>query len=468
MVLSFRRFLVEWQKHWVVAKPMACFRLLRNQGIEQVFEKRLPKVKVTKVKGYEREAVERGKNMAVKLEIAQGMLLQKGAVMPEEQLVLADCYLRVLAESVPADMDFPPFDRSPLDGYAVIAAEVERASEDQPVWLTVVDNIPAGKMPQVGLEPGTAARIMTGAPLPLGATGVVRVEETRSQDGQVAILAGHGVAGNICFQGEEISMGELVLTAGQPINAGAMGLLAMLGKTNVQVYKKPRVGILATGSEVVAVGDPLPGGCIRNSNSYMLSAQVVAAGACPVLLGIAPDDEQEIARYLAQNEVEVIISTGGVSVGDYDYMSRVYRQMGVTILFEQVAIKPGMMVIAGEWQGKMVIGLSGNPAAATIAFELLVRPLLLKMGGRKDWWRPKVKCVLLNDYSKFMGTVRFVWGVCFQQGSALLVEILALQGNGMLKSAIVANCLVVIPQSSQPLNAGCDVEVFLLGPVNGF
>ena len=362
---------------------------------------------------------------------------------------------------------FPPFDRSPLDGYAVIAAEVEDASPERPVLLAIIDNIPAGRTPQRRLLPGTAARIMTGAPVPEGATGIIRVEDTKAEGEQVAIYAGAGAMNNICRRGEEIAAGEDLVRAGSVINAGVAGMLALMGKAAPWVYRKPRVAILATGNEIIPVDVPPVPGAIRNSNSYMIGSQVADIGAEPLLLGVAPDNiEQIAARFDEASICDLFITTGGVSTGDYDLIGDVYQKLGITILFERVGMKPGMPVLAGRKGGKIYIGLSGNPAAASIAFEQLVRPLLLKMAGQENWWRPRVKAMLISAFAKKAGPTRFVWARCWQQGTELVADSLALQGNGMLKSAIVANAFIVIPENSPPLAAGSEVEVILLGAYN--
>ncbi|EAX46365.1 molybdenum cofactor synthesis domain [Thermosinus carboxydivorans Nor1] len=404
--------------------------------------------------------------MALKLEIAQEMLLAAVAVMPVERQPLAHCWQRVLAETVIADIDFPPFDRSPLDGYAVIATEVEQARPDAPVRLRQIENIAAGSVARESVRPGTACRIMTGAPIPPGATGVIRLEDTAVDGDIVSIMAGAGAAKNICRRGEEIATGEVILTAGTVINAGAMGMLAVLGKAEPLVYVRPRVALIATGSELIAVDEPLVPGKIRNSNSYMLSAQVQEAGAQARLLGVAGDDVDAIAELVEYAaDCDVCITTGGASVGDYDLIGEVFKKLGVKVLFERVSIKPGMPVLAGVKENKLFIGLSGNPAAASISFEQLVRPVLLKMSGRTNWWRPCVKARLAAPFGKSTGAKRFVWARCWQGEAGLLAEPLSLQGNGMLKSAIAANALVVIPENSPPLPAGTEVEVILL--VNG-
>jgi molybdopterin molybdotransferase len=401
--------------------------------------------------------------MALSLEVAQEMLLKAAQPVAAEEAELAECWQRVLAAPVVADSDFPPFDRSPLDGYALTAAEVEAATPEQPVVLTVVDDIPAGSVPRAEVRPGTAAKIMTGAPVPSGATGVVRREDTREEDGRVSIFAGAGVAANICLRGEEIAAGEEVVAAGTVVNAGVMGLLALLGVARPRVFKRPRVAILATGSEVVPVEGPLAAGAIRNSNSYMLTAQVREAGAEPIMFGIARDEVAAIAaRVMAAAVCDLVVTTGGVSAGDYDLMADVYGELGIEIMFERVGIKPGMPVLAGRKDRKLYIGLSGNPAAASVAFEQLVRPLLLKMGGRNELKRPLAKALLAAPFTKSSGATRFVWARCRPVNGSLTVEPLPLQGNGMLKSAVTANALIVIPAGNPPLAAGSTVEICLL------
>lgn len=405
--------------------------------------------------------------MALKLELAQEILLNAVAAGPIETIGLEECWRRVLAESLVSDMDFPPFDRSPLDGYAVIAADVAKASRSQPVILREVDNVPAGATPQRMVTAGTASRIMTGAPIPAGATGVIRLEDVAKDRDTIRVFSGKDVEGSICFQGEEIKEGETLIPVGTVINSGVMGMLAVMGKANPAVFKKPCVALIATGSEIISVAAPLLPGKIRNSNSYMLSAQVCDAGGQITFLGTAPDDVREIIQVINEApESDVYITTGGASVGDYDLIGEVFNRLGITILFERVSIKPGMPVLAGIKDGKLYIGLSGNPAAASISFEQVVRPVIAKMSGRSNWWRPVVRAVLAAPFAKSTGAKRFVWSRCWQRGVDILVEPLGLQGNGMLKSAVAANSLLVIPENSPPLSTGLEVEVILLTDLN--
>lgn len=401
--------------------------------------------------------------MTLKLEIAQQILLNAVSVMSKEQVPLAECWQRVLAETVVADTDFPPFDRSPLDGYAVIPADVAAATNEKPVVLRQIDNVPAGSIARETVVPGTACRIMTGAPIPPGASGVVRLEDTASAAGLVEIFDGRGIGQNICRRGEEVAAGEEVISVGTVIRAGVMGMLAVLGKDKPLVFRKPRVALLATGSELIPVSEPLVPGKIRNSNSYMLSGQVYEAGAEPIVLEDACDDVDQIVQRIEEApECDVYLTTGGASVGDYDLMRQVFDKMGISVMFDRVSMKPGMPVLAGTLGGKVYLGLSGNPASASNAFEQLVRPLLLKMSGRVHWWRPQVKAVLTTAFTKGTGVKRFVWSRCWQEGREYLVEPLGLQGNGMLKSVLAANALIVIPADRPSLASGTEVDVLLL------
>jgi len=401
--------------------------------------------------------------MAISLEEAREVLLPLVRVLPVEKIPLAMSYGRILADTLCAGSDFPPFDRSPLDGYALIASEVYKATPEQPVVLQQVDNVPAGSVSELTIERGTACRIMTGAPLPAGTTGVVRLENTEVVGDRVRVFDGREASKQICLQGEEIASGEQLIAAGTKIGFGAMGMLALNGEAMPSVYRQPRVALLATGSEIISVEKQLTPGKIRNSNSYMLSGQVIDAGSKPVILRNVPDEREAIIAGLQEAEqCDIVITTGGASVGDRDLIADVFRSIGINVLFERVEMKPGMPVVAGVKGEKLFLGLSGNPAAASISFEQIMRPLLLKMGGRKTWYRPQIQARLAAPFKKSTGAKRFVWARWWQKDGQLFVEPSAMQGNGMLKSAIAANSLIIIPPNSPPLPSGTEVSVILL------
>ncbi len=401
--------------------------------------------------------------MAFKLEAAQEKLLNAVGIMPVECIPLAECWRRVLAETVTANIDCPPFNHSLLDGYAVIAEDVAQAAPDNPIVLRQIDNVPAGSIAREQVISGTACRIMTGAPLPPGATGVVGLEDTVADGDMVKVLAGKNASKKVGLQGEEFAYGEDLLAAGTVINSGVMAMMGVLGKARPQVFKKPRVAIIATGSEIIPVEAPLAPGKIRNSNSYMLGGQIYDSGGQPVFLGCVRDDVNEIAGLISKaSECDLVITTGGASAGDYDLIGEVFKKLDIKILFDQINIKPGKAVLVGVKDGKPYMGLSGNPAAAAISAEQLVRPLLMKISGRTQWWRPKARAVLVSPFGKNAGAKRFVWGNCWQDRNGWQVQSLKDQGKGTFKSAVAANCLIVIPENSPPLPASTEVEVLLL------
>ena len=403
--------------------------------------------------------------MILKLETALDILLNIAEVMPSDSCRLEDCWQRVIAEDVVADMAFPPFDRSPLDGYALVAEDVALAVPDKPVRLKEIAKIAAGDNSDILVSKGTACRIMTGAKLPLGATGIVKLEDTCCEGEFVSILNGKGAARNICLKGEEVAEGEKVIRKGTVINSGVMGMLALLGREQPLVYKKPKVAVLATGSELLPVSGKLTPGKIRNSNSYMLKAQICEAGAEVSLHGIIQDDTEQIKNLIAGlYDYKMVITTGGASVGDYDLIKTVFAEMEANILFDRVGMKPGMPVVAAVKDYMLYLGLYGNPAAAAMSFEQLARPVIQKIAGKQFWHRPKVKAVLnvpLNKPPEYKYK-RYVWSHCWQENGKLLAEPLKSQRNGMLKSAICDNSIIIIAENSPILQAGSEVEVMLL------
>jgi molybdopterin molybdotransferase len=401
--------------------------------------------------------------VAISLEDAMTILLEKVKVQEKVYTPLEDCYNRVLAEDIIADMDFPPFDRSPLDGYAVRMEDVEHASSLRPVVLKQVDYVPAGSWPSKNVETGTATRIMTGAKIPEGADAIIRLEDTNVHQDMVSIFTATGANHNICRQGEEICTGQIMLKKGMAIKDGALGILAMLGKSRPLVFKKPKVAILATGTEIVAIDQPLEKGKIRNSNNYMLMAKVREAGGEPILLGQVQDDIDEIEKMLVGHEdVDMYITTGGASVGDYDLMEQLFSKLGITPLFTRLAMKPGMPVIAGCWHDALMVALSGNPASANVSFEVLLRPLLRKMSGVEFLERPRAQAKLKKAFNKKSKSRRFIWARCENIDGRLHAEPIGYQGNGMLAGLLPANALLDISEGSSCLPIGTTVEVRLL------
>jgi len=402
-------------------------------------------------------------NIIIPLEEALHILLKNAPTVGTINLPLTECFGRVLAEDIISPMDFPPFNRSPLDGYAVQIADILHATPEQPIVLQQIDYVPAGTVPQKIVHAGHATRIMTGGQIPEGADCVVRLEDTDIVDGKIQVKTATGAATNICSQGEEIRTHETVLQKGTVIKEGALGLLAMLGYAAPLVYQKPQVAILATGSELLSPSDPMEPGKIRDSNSYMLLAKVLMAGSEPILLGQEKDDLPAILAKLHEHQnIPLYITTGGASVGDYDLMEQLFHKLDIPILFNRVAIKPGMPILAGIWNDSLLIALSGNPAASSISFEVLVKPLLDKMTGRGTQSQKKIKVKLSGIFSKTSPTRRFVWAKWFSAQGITYAKPLIFQGNGMLKSALEANCLLEIPAHHPPLAEGDEIEAIFL------
>ena len=342
-----------------------------------------------------------------------------GAVGPlgTEKVPLQEGLGRVIAETASAPWDVPPLDNSAMDGYAVIAADVAAAAQPNPVRLTVLEDIPAGKLPSRPVKPGTASRIMTGAALPAGADAVVRVEDTEGSGGEVLILAPAEPGLNVRRAGEDVTAGQKVIEAGAALTPAALGMLASLGRAAIQVTQRPRVAILSTGDELVDVDGDRSGGKIIASNTYSLAAQAREAGALPMTLPIAPDRPEIIeARFREAMSADVILSSGGVSVGDFDFIKEVLGRLGSEMKFWRVAMKPGHPLAFGILGGKPVFGLPGNPVSCMVSFEQFVRPALLKMMGHRDLFRPVVRARLCETLRQKPGRRTFVRAPCEPRG----------------------------------------------------
>ncbi len=394
--------------------------------------------------------------------------------LPAEEISITRGYNRVLAEDVRAVDNIPPFRNSAMDGYAVMAADTAAATPDKPVILPVTGYIAAGDAPAAPLAPGTAVRIMTGAPVPAGATAVIRFEDTGEftdypnlPEGHVAIFHAAAEGDNIREPGEDVSAGTVVLRRGHALRPQDVGMLAAVGKGRVQVHKIPRVGILATGDELVGVDEPLSPGKIRNSNEYTLTALVESYGAIAVPLGVARDTAADLVEKIEaglSQGIDLLLSSAGVSAGDYDVVKNVLAQKG-EMHFWQVDIKPGKPLAFGLVNGVPLIGLPGNPVASVVAFEVFARAAILKLGGHLSAEKPMLKAQLVEDVHN-SGRQHYMRAYLFQtedeyrvttRGSGVLV-----QGSGILSSLVNANALVVVPSGVKFIPAGTTVDVWLL------
>jgi molybdopterin molybdotransferase len=370
---------------------------------------------------------------------------------------------RVIGEDVVANRDIPPFDNSGMDGYAVRAEDIQNASFDHPVRLKVIGDLPAGFLSTQTVGRGQAIRIMTGAPIPEGADSVIPVEDTKDEDGFVSILKAVSIGESIRERGGDVRKGDPVISKGDIIRPSEIGMLASVGRSNVFVHQRPIVAILCTGEELVDVDGDLDGVKIVSSNSYTLAAQVRDCGAIPVQLGIAKDRKEEIKeKFLQGIRADVIISSAGISVGDYDFVKEVLNDLGVEMIFWKVAMKPGKPVVFGTLQGKWVFGLPGNPVSSMVSFEQFVRPSLLRMMGHRQIFRPVIEAVLREDIHKKSGMRYFIRGEVSMEKDSYQVTTTGPQGSGILKSMVKANGLIILPEDREIVRAGEKVKVQLL------
>ncbi len=386
-----------------------------------------------------------------------------------ENIGIFDSYGRVIAEDIYAPWDLPPWDNSAMDGFAVRADDLlKKSGESHTKKLKVIEDLPAGYMAKKEVRTGEAIRIMTGAPLPKGSDTVVMVEHTEGTGGDVTILEEIKKGQNVRPRGEDIKKGELILKKGLTIRPAEVGMLAAMGKADLSVYCKPKVAVMSTGDELVEVDkittdgsvSKLPEGKIVDSNSYTVFSQVLAAGAIPCRLGIVRDTKEALKNKIEEAmSADVIISTGGVSVGDYDFVKDVLDEIGAVMKFWKVAIKPGKPLAFGMIQNKPYFGLPGNPVSSMVAFEEFVRPALLKMMGKPDIFKNTVDARLTEEVRKKPGRTNFIQSCLRKENGDLLVTPIKIRGSGVMNSMVRANSLIVLPKESSGANAGETVKV---------
>jgi molybdopterin molybdotransferase len=397
----------------------------------------------------------------IPVEEALEIVLRETRVLPTEEVALEDAPGRVLGEDIRSDIDMPPFDRAAMDGFALRAGDVA----SPPAMLTVTGEVAAGTWPDREVGPGEAIRIMTGAPVPGGATAVQQVEKTRAQeDGQrVEILAAVAQGANVAPRGCEVRKGDIVLERGRVISPAAAAVLAATGHARVRVGRRPRVAALVTGDEIVDVAaDPGPGQ-IRNSNGPAVAAQARRAGAEVRGLGVAPDRRDETVAALRDGlSADVLVVSGGVSAGDYDLVEPALEELGVALLFTRVAIKPGAPLVFGRREQTLVFGLPGNPVSAQVTFDLFVRAALLRMQGACVVSRPRVEVELLAPLKNRSGRKAHVPSrVRFEDGR-LVARPVRSMGSGDLVAHARANALVVLEAERTRTDAGETAEAVLL------
>ncbi len=401
-----------------------------------------------------------GQRPVLSVEEALRRVLATVRVLEAERVGLLDVVGRVLAEAVVCDRDIPPLTNSAMDGYAVRGADVAQA----PARLRVVGEVAAGYVSDVTVGSGQAVRIMTGAPIPAGADTVVRFEDTRLADGWVEVLKTYPRGKNVRQAGEDVRAGQLVLQPGQVLRPQEVGMLAAVGQVEVKVVRRPRVAILATGDEVVSPEQQPGPGQIRDANSYTVAAQVQTFGGVPLLLGVARDQETLVRRGLREaleQRADFVITSGGVSVGDFDLVKQVLAAEG-EMRFWSLNMKPGRPLAFGVVNDVPLLGLPGNPVAAMISTELFARPALLKMQGFSSWSRPTVQARLTQPIVRKDGRRHYLRVRLRQTDAGYEATLTGDQGSGILQSLVQADGLAIIPEEADHLPVGAQVEVLLL------
>ena len=414
------------------------------------------------------------------VEEALQKILNEVNVLEAESVPILESLGQVLAEDIKSDINVPPLDNSAMDGYAVRSQDTKGASEKTPRVLRVIDIVLAGSISRQEVVPGTAVRIMTGGPIPRGADSVVQFEDTDEQKNKntpaetitrVGILSESRPGLNIRLAGEDIARGTIALKKGTVVRSAEIGLMASLGYSRVRVIRRPIVAVLSTGNELVDVSQSLPEGKIYDSNAYSIASLVKRYGCIPKLLGIARDDEAELVSKLKQaQDADILLTTGGVSMGDYDMVKDILARDG-EMLFWQVRVKPGKPLAFGKIKGKDKngqvksiphLGLPGNAASCMVSFELFVRPALLKMMGKKNLTKPTVEVIMEDSVKNDARRRIYDRAIIEKRDGHYYARLTGPQGSGILTSMSLANGLVLIPEEITKVNKGDTVQALML------
>ncbi|HEX5417452.1 MAG TPA: gephyrin-like molybdotransferase Glp [Chloroflexota bacterium] len=395
----------------------------------------------------------------VSVEEAIAIVLEHTPALPAEEISLDEALGRVLAEDIVARDDMPPFAASAVDGYAVIAADGDRPRR-------VISEIIAGRADLPPLEPGLTARIMTGAPLPAGADAVLMVEETAEQDGVMTTRVAPPPGNNVHARGQDVSTGQLVLAAGTVLGAPEVGLLATVGRARFSVFRRPVVAVLSTGDELIEPDQPLRPGAIRDSNRHTLLASIREAGGVPVSLGSVRDDEatQEAMIREGLRRADVVLTSGGVSVGSRDLIKPILRRIG-TIHFGRVSFKPGKPTTFATVGEQLVFGLPGFPVSSLVSFEVFVRPALRKLQGYPRLHRTVIPVTLGHAITPSPDRPEYQRATVRWEGGALVARSTGAQRSSRLLSLVGANALLRIPPGTRPIAVGDQADALLTGEI---
>ncbi|MCC8048917.1 MAG: molybdopterin molybdotransferase MoeA [Oscillospiraceae bacterium] len=395
---------------------------------------------------------------------AAELLLGLAKAPESETLELMDACGRVLAESVYARLASPPFDKSPFDGYAFRGEDTASASPENPVTLTITEEIPAGSAPTKPVAAGTCAKILTGAPMPEGANATIGYERVQFTAETVTFLSPFAAGSNVVRAGEDITAGSLLAERGEVLTPAHIGVLACQGFTRVNVYKKPVIGIISTGSELVRPGEELKKGQIYNSSLFAIGSFLRSWGAELGCLDMVGDDPDVIASALdaALQKCDCVLTTGGASVGDYDFDVAAAEKLGAEVVLRSVRMKPGGAMIASVKDGKLILGLSGNPASALLALLMVGMPHIKALCGRRDLQWAETTAALSEPFGKKSPQFRYLRGRVFPENGRVMFRPNEGQGNGSLMSFCDCNAIALIPAGSPPQPAGTELKIFVL------
>jgi len=403
----------------------------------------------------------------IKFKAALSLILDSVEPIGDEDVKLTDAQGRVLAEDVYAKDNIPGFDNSAMDGFALKSSDTSWAAKNNPKVLAVIKDIRAGGIPKKILRHNQASRIMTGAMIPKGADCVVMVEQTRKIQSRpkelIEVYSKVSLGENIRRRAEDIKKGELIIPGGTKLNCAQIGILASLGIPKIMVARRPKIAILATGDELVGVCQKLPLGKVRSSNTYTLYSQVIKCGCIPKNLGLVKDNPIQLEKkILAGLDCDIILTSGGVSVGEYDLVKGILAKIGVKIKFWQVAMRPGKPLVFGKLKNTLIFGLPGNPVSGIISFEMFVRPAILALTGQKEDSKKEVEALLGQDVEKKRGFRYFLRAKTRWEKGGYCTTLSGRQGSAMLKPMSLANSLIILDEASGAVKKGTKVKVRLL------
>jgi molybdopterin molybdotransferase len=399
----------------------------------------------------------------IKVEEARNIVLNAVKTLDHEEVDIIESTGRVLAGDVFSGCDIPVFDYSAMDGYALRSLDTKGASPSSGKILKVVGEHRAGCEVPLKVDQRQAVKIMTGAPIPEGADAVIMVENTKGSNGDVEIIEEAEAGSNIRLAGEDVKEGSRVMYGGSLVSAAHIGMLASLGIPRINVTKRPSVAILATGDEVIGIEEEIQPGRVRNSNAYSLNSQVIRSGGIPVNKGVAGDDRETLRRGLISClDCDVIITSGGVSMGEYDYVKEVMNEIGMEQKFWKVAMRPGKPNLFGLISGKPFFGLPGNPVSSMVSFEVFVRPAIHKMLGQREDDKKEVTAILQEDIKKKKDLKFFIRAQTSWQDNKYITKTTGPQGSGILSSMVLANSLIILSEEEEFVAKGTGVKIKFL------